>query len=62
MSNEQLAIWIKENTFLGGNSTFTELDLEKLLNKDDDMREYFTEIYLKGVKNGLRERVSTISE
>lgn len=62
MSNKNLAKWIKENTFLGANSTFTELDLERLLNKDDDMREYFEELYIKGVKNGLRARVSTISE
>jgi len=47
-----LARWVKTNTFLGKNSTFNEYDLEKMLKKDQDMFEYFIELYTKGVKNG----------
>lgn len=46
----KLAQWIKQNTFLGKNSTFNEFDLEKMLKKDQDMFEYFMELYKKGVK------------
>ena len=48
----KLAQWIKQNTFLGKNSLFTECQLEKMLKEDQEMFEYFMELYKDGVKNG----------
>ena len=60
MSHLKLAIWIKNNTFLGKNSTYNEYDLERLLQKDEEMFEYFLSLYIKG-QNGTRKTVSRVS-
>ena len=60
MSHLKLAIWIKQNTFLGKNSTYNEYDLERLLQKDEEMFEYFLSLYIEG-QDGLRKTVSRVS-